>query len=79
MNVQQPTRPTPYHIYGRKSYDQPLAYIETIATSSLDQRPVAEGDDWIEVVAFPASAVIRVIPHQAKEVNWTQLHADEHR
>lgn len=77
MNDQQiPTKPTPYHIYGRQSYAQPLTYIRTASASTPDSLPAPEGDDWIEVVAFPASAVIRVIPHQGKEVNWT--HATEH-
>ena len=62
MNNEQKT--TRFHIYGRKSYAQPLAYVQTISASTINSLPAPEGDEWVEVVAFPASAVIQVIPQE---------------
>lgn len=56
-----------YHIYGRKSYAQPLTYVQTISASTVNSLPAPEGDDWLEVVAFLASAAIRVIPRKPQQ------------
>jgi hypothetical protein len=60
MNDEQKTGQ--YHIYGRKSYAQPLTYIQTIHAPTVHSLPELEGGEWVEVIAFPASAVVRVIP-----------------
>jgi hypothetical protein len=62
MNDEQKT--TRYHIYGRKSYAQPLAYVQTRSAPAIRSLPAPEGDDWVEVVAFPVSAAIQVIPRE---------------
>lgn len=51
-----------YHIYGRKSYPQPLEFVESVAVAEGEDIPVPEGEGWVEVVAFPETAVIQVIP-----------------
>jgi hypothetical protein len=56
-----------FHLYGRKAYSQPLNYIHTISAPTVHSLPAPEGDEWIEVIAFPASAVIRVIPRETAQ------------
>ena len=53
---------TTYHIYGRKSYPQPLEFVDSVVVTEGEDIPVPEDDDWVEVVAFPETAVIQVIP-----------------
>jgi hypothetical protein len=65
MNDEQKMRE--YHIYGRKSYAQPLAYVQTRSAQTINALPAPEGDDWVELVAFPASAVIQVIPREKED------------
>lgn len=52
------------HIFGRKEYAQPLAFVETVTVAAGETPPLpdGDGDDWLEVIAFPASAVVQVIP-----------------
>jgi hypothetical protein len=70
MNDDQKTRR--FHLYGRKSYSQPLIYIQTTGAPTIDSLPAPEGDEWIEIVAFPASAVVRVIPRETTRGNAKQ-------
>jgi hypothetical protein len=56
-----------YHIYGRKFYAEPLAYVQSRNAQTMDFLPTPEGGDWVEVVAFPASAVIQVIPREKED------------
>ena len=51
-----------YHIYGRKSYPQSLEFVQTVTLMAEEDVPAPAGDDWVEVVAFPETAVIQVIP-----------------
>ena len=57
-----------YHIYGRKSYPQSLEFVQTVTLMAGEDVPAPAGDDWVEVVAFPETAVIQVIP-------WTKENA----
>jgi hypothetical protein len=50
---------TIYHIYGRTTYTQPLQFVQTASREDLT---VPEGKEWVEVIAFPETAVIQVIP-----------------
>ncbi|GEM_PF-4740102 len=58
-----------FHLYGRKSYDQPLEHVgdlslETSDTLQAAAQQTATGQPWVELIAFPARAVIRVIPQE---------------
>ena len=46
-----------YQLYGRKSYEEPLAYVHTVTELPREDEP-----GWVELVAVPETAVIRVIP-----------------
>jgi len=65
MNDEQKT--TQYYVYGRKSYAQPLTYVQTMSASTINSLPAPEGDDWVEVVVFPVAAAIRVIPREPQQ------------
>lgn len=49
-----------YQLYGRKSYEEPLAYVRTVK----ELRDV-DRTGWVELVAVPEAAVIQVIPWPA--------------
>jgi hypothetical protein len=51
-----------YQLYGRKRYEEPLAYVQTVA--ALDEIDKA---GWLELVAVPQTAVIPVIPWEEKD------------
>jgi hypothetical protein len=64
-----------YLIFARKAYQQPLEWIGQLATESGTPAADAEtaelarlareqfgAEGWVEMVAIPASAVVRVIP-----------------
>lgn len=55
------TREEQYDLYGRKEYADPLQYVRSVAVSELDGLAV-EGEGWVELIAFPASAAVHVIP-----------------
>ena len=57
-----------YHIYGRKSYPQSLEFVDSVVVAAGEDVPVPDGEDWVEVIAFPETAVIQVIP-------WTKENA----
>jgi len=55
------TKEEQYHVYGRKAYPEPLEYVKSVSAAEVDG--VADTDEgWIELIAFPASAAIHVIP-----------------
>ena len=54
---------THFHIYGRKQYEEPLAFVtELIVTETVvDETLAAVGaDGWVELVAIPASSLLTV-------------------
>ncbi|MCB8944252.1 MAG: hypothetical protein H6658_10900 [Ardenticatenaceae bacterium] len=53
-----------YQIYGRKAYEEPLAFVMVLATAD----PIKEAalqqlgtEGWVELVAIPAQEMIQVI------------------
>ncbi|MCP4359128.1 MAG: hypothetical protein GY796_14025 [Chloroflexi bacterium] len=55
---------TNYHIYGRTEYPQPLEFVKTVAQNELAEMA---GEAWLELIAFPETAVIQVIPRQKEK------------
>lgn len=60
-----------YHLYGRKTYSEPLHYVDEIQIEHPeDISAIAftniEKADWLELVAFPSKAAIQVIPRQGR-------------
>lgn len=56
---------TTYHIYGRTAYAQPLTFVTAVAVPANERPPQpapAAGEAWVELVAFPETAVCQVIP-----------------
>lgn len=56
-----------YHVFGRKSYPESLQYVQQLTLSDTEtlKEEALQGtgdDDWVELIAFPETAVIRVIP-----------------
>jgi len=51
-----------YHLYGRTSYPQPLAFVTSVSVPQGEKPQPPEGEEWVELVAIPHSAIIRVIP-----------------
>lgn len=56
-----------YHIYGRKAYTEPLAFVERLQiddVSALDAETLkgVGKRDWVELIAFPESSIVHVIP-----------------
>ena len=54
MNKQDEQR---YQLFGRRSYEEPLAYVRTVT-----EVPDVVEAEWVELVAAPETAIIRVIP-----------------
>jgi len=55
-----------YHIYGRKTHSEPLAYLgwlEIEAVAGLREKALEQfgASGWVELVAFPEESIIRVI------------------
>jgi hypothetical protein len=53
-----------YHIYGRKVYERPLTFIQTLTIAQSLQQEVVQAmgrDGWVELVAIPSHALIHVI------------------
>ena len=46
-----------YQLYGRKSYEEPLAYV-----GAVKELRGVDRTGWVELVAVPEAAVIQVIP-----------------
>lgn len=56
---------TTYHIYGRTDYAQPLTFVTAVTVPANGQPPqptAAAGESWVELIAFPETAVCQVIP-----------------
>lgn len=58
-----------YQVYGRKSHPQPLTFVGEVQTADVsalkDEAFKQFGmDGWVELIAFPVSAVVRVIPRE---------------
>lgn len=51
-----------YHLYGRTSYPQPLTFVTSVTIPRGEAPQPPEGEAWVELVAIPQSAIIRVIP-----------------
>lgn len=60
------TKEEQYHVYGRKAYHDPLQYVKSVPPADVDAlgaEGLGKGEGgWIELIAFPASAAIHVIP-----------------
>ena len=60
------TPPQTYHLYGRKSYPQPLTHIGQLEVDSQENLKdaalrLAGANGWVELVAIPASSITPVI------------------
>ena len=60
------TPPQTYHVYGRKSYPQPLTLIGQLqADTSIDLKDaalkLAGKNDWVELIAIPEASITPVI------------------
>lgn len=55
------TKEERYDVYGRKAYEEPLAYVKSVPAATVDALAEAE-EGWVELIAFPAAAAIHVIP-----------------
>ena len=58
--------PQTYHLYGRKSYPQPLTHIGQLEVDSQANLKdaalrLAGANGWVELVAIPASSITPVI------------------
>jgi hypothetical protein len=51
-----------YHVYGRTQYEQPLEFVRKVTVAQDEKPPVPGGQDWLELIAFPEAAVVRVLP-----------------
>lgn len=60
------TKEEQYDLYGRKEYVDPLQYVRSVPGGELEDLAV-EGEGWVELVAFPASAAVRVIPWEGND------------
>ena len=59
---------TEYQIYGRKAYEEPLAFVMMLVTAESIQKIALEQfgtEDWVELVAIPTEAMIQVIGGEA--------------
>jgi hypothetical protein len=59
-----------YQLYGRKSYEEPLAYVGTVR----ELRDI-DRSRWVELVAVPETAVIQVIPWPV--IPWPAIPGEE--
>ncbi|RMD97560.1 MAG: hypothetical protein D6814_09255 [Calditrichaeota bacterium] len=60
---QQALAPGRYYVYGRKSYPQPLTFVQEIdlqANEALEEKLQAtlRDPEWVELVAIPKAATI---------------------
>ena len=51
-----------FHIYGRTRYGDPLEYVDTVMVPDPGALKIPDGENWVELIAFPESAAIQVIP-----------------
>lgn len=59
--MSEPKKET-YTLFGRKDYAAPLEQIDIISVSGLEALAIPERDEWVELVAIPETAMIKVIP-----------------
>ena len=60
----------PYYIYGRTNYEEPLTFIKELAVqASVKEETLTDvgQDDWVELIAIPADALIYVIGERADD------------
>ena len=55
------TKEEQYDLYGRKEYADPLQYVRSVPAAELDDLE-ANDEGWVELIAFPESAAVQVIP-----------------
>ena len=60
------TKEDVYDLYGRKAYADPLQYVKSMPAGELGGLDVDE-EGWVELVAFPASAAVQVIPWEGND------------
>jgi hypothetical protein len=51
-----------YHLYGRTEYSKPLEFVEAVTVAWNEKPGIPEGKVWLELIAFPETAVVQVIP-----------------
>ena len=54
-------------VFGRKKYEEPLAFVTALEMEAVEQTAVLEQLDdkeWLELVAIPTDALIQVIGEQ---------------
>ena len=61
-----------FHVYGRKAYPEPLSFVGEF--QARDPQALKSGmladqgeSSWVELIAFPARAVIQVIPREGNQ------------
>ena len=53
-----------FQIYGRKAYEEPLAFVMVLATADSVQETALQQlgtEDWVELIAIPTQELIQVI------------------
>ena len=60
------TPPQTYHLYGRKTYPQPLMFVGQMTIDDVvglkdEAMKLFEETDWIELVAIPEASLVSVI------------------
>lgn len=56
-----------YHIYGRTDYPHPLAFVTAVTIDAAEKPAIPAGSQWLEVITFPETAIIHVIPRRKRE------------
>lgn len=57
-----------YQIFGRTAYALPLEYVQSVEVADANELQMPEGENWVELIAFPKSAAIQVIPHSEETI-----------
>ncbi len=58
------TEEVEYQIYGRKAYEEPLAFVMLLTTvDSVKEAALQQlgTEDWVELIAVPSQELIQVI------------------
>ena len=58
------TEETEYQIYGRKAYEEPLAFLMVLRTADSVKEAALQQlgtEDWVELIAIPSQELIQVI------------------
>jgi hypothetical protein len=57
-----------YHLFGRKDDDIPMAFVGRVTAPLGQLPPIPPSDEeWLELIAFAETAIIRVIPWEESE------------